>query len=97
MFIEIHHKIGMQNRVSFVNTDKITAFNPCFVLKWDKDELLMHIGMNEIQQIPDGPLISDYPDIAVKIVRYDVYCGDLCYEISPEEYERIKNILLEVK
>lgn len=97
MFIQIKHKVGKQNRISLVNTDKITAFNPCFELKWDKEELFMHIGMNEIKQIPDEPLISDYPDIAVKIVKYNVDCGNLDYEISPEEYDRIKNILLEVK
>lgn len=96
MFIKLNHKIGMQNRVSLVNTDKIIAFNPCFELKWtDKYQLLLNIGMDELQKIPDNPLITDYPDIAVKIFKYCVECeNNNSYDISLEEYERIENILL---
>lgn len=95
MFIEIHHKIGVQNRVSLVNTDKIIAFNPCFELKWkDQYKLLLNIGMEELQKIPDNPLITDYPDIAVKITKYCIECeNNFDFEISIEEYERIKKIL----
>lgn len=98
MFIEIHHKIGNQNRISLVNTDKIISFDPCYELKWDKDNLFMHIGIDELKKLPDNPLITDYPDIAVKIIKYCVECENSnSYEISIEEYERIKNILVEVK
>ena len=95
MFIDIHYKIGDQNRVSLVNTDKIIAFNPCFELKWtDQYQLLLNIGMDELQKIPDDPLITDYPDIAVKITKYCVECeNNNSYDISIEEYDRIKNIL----
>lgn len=98
MFIEILHKIGKQNRVSFVNTDKIIAFNPCFELKWkDEHQLLLNIGMDELKKLPDNPLITDYPDIAVKISHYCIECdNNNSYDISPEEYYRIKNILLVV-
>ena len=99
MFIEIKHKVGKQNRISLVNTDKITSFNPCYELKYNKSSLFEHLEPDEIEKIPDNPLITDFPDRVVKIVKYnvDVDCGNLSYEISLEESDRIKNILLEVK
>lgn len=97
MFIEIHHKIGSQNRVSLVNTDKIISFNPCFELKVEECVLCEYLTPEEMNNIPDNPLICDYPDRVLKIVRYDVICNcENCYEIDIEEYERIKKILLEV-
>lgn len=93
MFIEIHHKIGSQNRTSLVNTDKIIAFNPCFELKYDKCVLFEYMDVKEFEKIPDNPLITDYPDSVVKITKYNVECGDFDYDISIEEYERIKKIL----
>lgn len=97
MFIEILHKIGPQNRVSLVNTDKIISFNPCFELKYDESNLFEYLSIEELEKIPDNPLITDFPDSVVKIVKYDIECeNNLSYEISLEEYERIKNILLGV-
>lgn len=94
MFIEIHHNIGPQNRVSLVNTDKIIAFNPCFELKYDESNLFDHLSKDELDKIQDNPLITDFPDSVVKIVKYDIECeNNLSYEISLDEYERIKNIL----
>ena len=54
MFILIHHKIGVQNRVSFVNTDKIIAFNPCFDLKVDKCVLFEYLKTEEYEKIPEN-------------------------------------------
>lgn len=94
MFIEIHHKIGVQNRVSLVNTDKIIAFNPCFELKVDECVLFEYLKTDEYKKIPDNPLITDYPDSVVKIVKYSIECeNNYSYEIAIEEYERIKKIL----
>lgn len=98
MFIEIKHKVGKQNRISLVNTDKITAFNPCYELMFPECVNFEYLTNEEIDELPKNPLITDYPDRCVKIVKYNVECeGDICYEISQEEYDRIKNILLEVK
>ena len=99
MFIEIKHKVGKQNRISLVNTDKITSFNPCYELMYNESSLFEHLEPDELEKTPDNPLITDFPDRVVKIVKYnvDVDCGNLSYEISLEEYDRIKNILLEVK
>lgn len=98
MFIEIKHKVGKQNRISLVNTDKITSFNPCYELKYNESTLFEYLEPDELEKIPDNPLITDFPDRVVKIVKYIIECeNNFDYEISPEEYERIKNILLEVK
>lgn len=94
MFIIINHKIGNQNRVSLVNSNKIIAFNPCYELKYDESTLFEHLSKDELDKIPDNPLITDFPDSAVKIVKYIVECeNNFDYEISIEEYERIKNYL----
>lgn len=94
MFIEIHHKIGQQNRVSLVNTDKIIAFNPCFDLKVEESVLFEYLKPDEYEKIPDNPLITDYPDSVVKIFKYIIECeNNFDFEISIEEYERIKKIL----
>ena len=93
-FVEIHHKIGKQNRVSFVNTDKIIAFNPCYELMFPECVNFEYLTNEEMAELPKNPLITDYPDRCVKIVKYNAECeGDICYEISPEEFERIKKIL----
>lgn len=96
MFIEILHKIGRQNRISLVNTDQIIALDPCFELKYDESSLFEYMDVKEFEKIPDNPLITDYPDSVVKITKYNVKCGDSDYDISIEEYERIKKILLGV-
>lgn len=90
MFFEIRHKIGSQNRVSLVNTDKIIAINPCFDLKYDECDLFEHLEKDELEKLPDNPLISDFPERVIKIIKYNVECENFCYEILPEEYERIK-------
>lgn len=97
-FVEIQYKIGNQNRVSLVNTDKIISINPCFELKYDESTLFKYLSKDELEKIPDNPLITDFPDRVIKNVKYIVECeNNFDYEISPEEYKRIKNILLEVK
>lgn len=94
MFIEIHHKIGNQNRVSLVNTNKIIAFNPCYELKVDECVLFEYLKTEEYEKIPNNPLITDYPDSVVKIIKYIIECdNNYSYEISIEEFERIKKIL----
>lgn len=97
-FIEIHHKIGNQNRVSLVNTDKIISINPCFELKYDESTLFEYLSKDELEKIPDNPLITDFPDRVIKNVKYIVECeNNFDYEISTEEFERIKKILSEGK
>lgn len=96
MFIELNHNVGVQNRKSIVNTEKIIAINPCYVLAVPECTLFEYLTAEEKKNIPKNPLICDYPNKVVKIVKYDVVCcDDVCFEISIEEYERL-NILLGV-